>query len=399
MDLKTVTPTEVDAFLDDFALKADSFRRACEQYQHGEISIADITRHLSEATADAEFFFSEHSQLMGMEQLQRYGTIQALLDKLTVQVFEAEITHNQEVILQAIENGDYFIVNMTYNAIKSSIYMICSKQKIKTQQDKMLTQNQQELETAQTFIKVLKALESVIRTEPATPNDWPKIEKALAIYVDYFSHAEPMSLKQASDQRVFVLYAEHVNQLEKHQPPGWFEHFSSCKAQLLRLASSPEQHALLAAWEAQLAAAQGQAPLPAPAPSTDFSWEAGAWLQALNRHHDQLEALFSVEDFEKLNFPQIETSLHHFSASLEAAGGLYENSAIAHRIFTLFEGYVDFLSNADFAGEPLVAAEHIERCCKTLEGLTQTAYERQMLDAMRTLRNSISVLCPTPPTA
>ncbi len=67
--------------------------------------MGDITRHLSEASADAESFFAEQSHRMDLEQLQRYAMLQNQLDSLTVQVFETEIAHNQKVINEAWSPG------------------------------------------------------------------------------------------------------------------------------------------------------------------------------------------------------------------------------------------------------------------------------------------------------
>ena len=392
----------VKGFLDAFAQKAASYGQACEQYQRGEITIADITRHLSQATADAEFHFSEHSHSLGLEQLQRYGMIQKQIDKQTVQVFETEIASNRKTILDAIENGDYFIVNLTYNAIKSSIYMICATQKIKTRQEQLLAEAQQELEIAQTFIKVLKALESVIRVEGPDQLEWSRIQKTLAIYRDYFSASELIPLKLASDQRVFGLFTEHVQLLEKHQPAGWLCHLAFCRNLLAKLAHSPDQHARLASWQALQASPQPESCLPAGPqlkPAAQFSERLGQAkppVGELSRRLDKLNSLLNGRELGPDCFAPVESSLLGLVECLQASGGLELQSAPAHRVFSLFEAYVDFLCNLDFAGEPLLAAEHISRCCQLIEPLAQSTYERQMLEAWRSIRTSPGVICATP---
>lgn len=387
-----VAAIDIPEKLEDFARKTELYRQACEQYQRGEADMGDITRHLSEASADAESFFAEQSHRMDLEQLQRYAMLQNQLDSLTVQVFETEIAHNQKVIEEALRHGDYFIVNLTYNAIRSSIYMIYSKQKIKTQQEQRLAQAQQELEIAQTFIKVLKAVESVLRPESGQ-FEWPKIQKAIAIYTDYFQHAEPNVIKLASDQRIFALFAEHAAELASQQPAGWLPHLARCKGLLDKLATRPEHSASLASWESLLSAPQADEPaVPVPAAPESAMVEA----PLLSRYLDQLASLLEIQAVSELDFAELESRLNQFAAMLSAQDGADTHVAARQRLFSLFEHYVDFLSNVDFAGQPSAAADHIARCCQTLQGFVRTRSERQMLEAWQTIRNSLGVLLPTP---
>ncbi|HEY9840576.1 MAG TPA: hypothetical protein V6D23_08990, partial [Candidatus Obscuribacterales bacterium] len=150
-----MTPSELNSFLDDFAQKTLDFAQACEKYQRGEINISKINAILGEANADVERFFSKR-HLMDLGHLERYGLLQQQLDAMTVQLFEAEIEKNRHAIFEAIRNGHYFIVNITYNSIKSSIYMMYSKLKDKSEQEIRLAETQQQLETAQVFIDMLK---------------------------------------------------------------------------------------------------------------------------------------------------------------------------------------------------------------------------------------------------
>ncbi|MEZ0373117.1 MAG: hypothetical protein ACAI44_28760 [Candidatus Sericytochromatia bacterium] len=217
-----------------------------------EIGIGDITRHLSEATAEAEMFFGEHSFFMNLDQLQRYGVIQKTLDNMTSQLFETEIKRNRKIILEALKNGEYFIVGLTYNSIKSSIYMMYSKQKIKTEQDQKLGELEREQEATQVMIKVLKAIEAVIKIEDLTQVDNHKIQKALEIYVNYFKNAEKVDSKPACDDRVFKLFDEHVEFLRSMgfggEPSKASVHFSICCDTLQPLAHNDRQLAMLAAW-------------------------------------------------------------------------------------------------------------------------------------------------------
>lgn len=243
---------EIDKFLVEFNQKCVEFGYFCDQYMREEIGIGDITRHLSEATADAEMFFADHSLGMSLEQLQRYGVIQKTLDNMTSQLFETEIKRNRKIILEALKNGEYFIVGLTYNSIKSSIYMMYSKQKIKTEQDQKLGELEREQEATQVMIKVLKAIEAVIKLDDISQLDYHKIQKALEIYVNYFKNAEQMYTKPACDDRVFKLFDEHVEFLRNMGFAGDSStasvHFSICCDTLQPLAHTDRQLAMLAAW-------------------------------------------------------------------------------------------------------------------------------------------------------
>ena len=244
-------PVDVEKFLDEFNQKCVGFGYYCDQYMREEIGIGDITRHLSEATADAEVFFGENSFSMSMEQLQRYGVIQKTLDNMTSQLFETEIKRNKTVVPEALKNGEYFIVNLTYNSIKSSLYMVYSKSKIKTDQNQAVTSLEQEQEATQSMIKVLKAIESTIKIDSVAQINYPKIQKALDIYVNYFS-TTTVSTKPACDERVFRIFDEHVTFLIEHDYGGnqgsFIAHIAICCDILRKIAQTPKQHEHLAMW-------------------------------------------------------------------------------------------------------------------------------------------------------
>lgn len=390
-------PTQdIQSQLDDFARKTEEYARFCEEFQSGgNINLADIMLPLGEAATEAESFFSAHSHEMDMEQLQRYGQLQSRLDSLTLQLFEADITRNQQIVLSAMENGDYFIVNLTYNAIKSSIYMIYAKARIKTQQDERLAAMQQNLEIAQTFIKVLKALESVLAPEPAV-QDFGRIQKALNIYCDYFQNAETVPLKQASDQRVFNLFAAHAEALQHAQPPNWRSHLVRCRELLKRLASHPGHHSQLAGWEKLFNVGSETWTETAPTLATESIPEKavdGPQLDVtLARHLGQLARLMQIELIEEINFSELESHLADFIMELLAERGQNSPGHAGHRVFALFEEYIDFLSNVDFAGDHTAAGEHIARCCKLLNGLAQSEAENQMLEAWQAIPDTLSVM-------
>lgn len=247
-----VDPAVIDKFLTDFSQRCVEFGYYCDQYMRNEIGIGDITRHLSEATADAEMLFGEYSFSMSMEQLQRYGVIQHSLDTMTFKLFETEIERNKEVILEALKHGEYFIIGLTYNSIKSSIYMMNSKKKIKTDQERMLAELEREQEATQGMVKVLKAIESVIKVEQISQVDFTKIQKALEIYVNYFRNAEQVHTKPASDERVFILFGEHVDFLVHHDFAGDKAsaalHIAKCTGILQLLAHTDEQRKRLETW-------------------------------------------------------------------------------------------------------------------------------------------------------
>lgn len=383
---------DIEAQLNDFAAKIENYAQVCAQYSAGSLSLSDITRELGEAATDAEVFFGEQSHRMNMEQLQRYALLQNRLDSLTGQVFESEIASNQATILAAIEHGDYFIVNLTYNAIKSSLHMIYVKQKIKTQQEQRLAETQQDLEIAQTFIKVLKALESVLRPESGQL-EWPKIEKALSIYRDYFQNAPPVPLKQASDRRLFGLFAEHAQALQQAQTPGWQMHLASCRTILAGLATTPEQQALLAGWESLLSSSTDGANRPFPKATVAQPMNAALETQ-LAHQLEQVARALQVESEAQLSFMGLEAQLQQLSAQLYAAGGA--DAGTAHRVFILFEGYFDFLCNVNFTQDPASAAAHVVRCCESLASLAQTPYQAQMLDTWRATPNTVNILAQAP---
>ncbi|MEZ0375275.1 MAG: hypothetical protein ACAI44_39675 [Candidatus Sericytochromatia bacterium] len=232
------------------------FANYCDQYMRQEIGLGEITRYLSEATADAEMRFGEYSFLMSLEQLQRYGVIQTTLDNMTFQLFDTEIKRNCKIVLEALKNGEYFIIGLTYNSIKSSIYMMFSKQKIKTEQERKLAELEQEHASTQAIVKVLKAIESIILVEDLGKLDFPKIQKALEIYINYFKNAKQDEIKQACDDRIFKLLEQHIDFLRSMgfggDPARAAAHFTICCDTVQPLAQTERQRTMLAAWRSLL---------------------------------------------------------------------------------------------------------------------------------------------------
>lgn len=244
-------PEKVEKFLDDFNQKCVEFGYFCDRYMREEIGIGDITRHLSEATADAELKFGEYSLSMTLEQLQRYGVVQNTLDNMTIQLFETEIKRNRYVISEAIKNGEYFIIGLTYNSIKSSIYMMYSKNKIKIDQDRALSELEQELEATQSMIKVLKAIEATIKVQRFEDINFQKIQKALDIYANYFKNAVVVT-KAYCDERIFRVFDDHVEFLRNNGFGGDAMtagvHLSICCDSLQSLAKTDNQRQKMAYW-------------------------------------------------------------------------------------------------------------------------------------------------------
>ena len=396
-----MTPSELNSFLDDFAQKTLDFAQACEKYQRGEINISKINAILGEANADVERFFSKR-HLMDLGHLERYGLLQQQLDAMTVQLFEAEIEKNRHAIFEAIRNGHYFIVNITYNSIKSSIYMMYSKQKDKSEQEIRLAETQQQLETAQVFIDMLKVLEAALRVNLPDQLDFPGIQKLLKLYTEKFRNASSIPIKMASDHRVFVIFSIYVSFLTRHQPHGWITHLSICRDLLRKLDLGPEQLDQLESWNFRVTSVQPAqdetSPDSATAPVSLAEVRQNEAAQAqLAKDLERLEALFDIAGIRDLNFPKLENALEVFVTSLEAAKGLQANSAKAHRLLKLFESYVDFLSNVNFTDRPHAAAAHIVRCCDIIESLAQSIYERQMLEVWRSIPSSLSIICAKTP--
>ena len=102
------------------------------------------------------------------------------------------------------------------------------------------------------MIKVLKAIEAVIKIQDIANLDYHKIQKALEIYVNYFKNAEQVQTKPSCDERVFKLFDEYVEFLRSMGFAGdkttASVHFSICCDTLQPLAATERQSAMLAAW-------------------------------------------------------------------------------------------------------------------------------------------------------
>lgn len=247
---------EIEAFLADFGKRCESFGARCEAHARNELGLDDLTRSLSEATAEAENAFARCSPGMSLEQLQRYGSLQSRLDSLTFGLFETEIRRNRAIMLDALRKGDYFIVNLTFGTIRSSIYMMFAKQKIKTEQEAQLTQLDTDQEASRSLIKVLKAIEGMIRVGCFEELDYAKLQKVLEIYLTFFRQGENSEIKRAGDERVFALFEEHVEFLRSMgfggDPSMARVHLDLSCDLLQRLVHNPRQTMLLAAWRSLL---------------------------------------------------------------------------------------------------------------------------------------------------
>lgn len=373
------TAAEIDRFLADFDQRCLAFGRACDSYMRDELGIGDITRQLSEATADAEQFFSEQSFYMNMEQLQRYGSIQKVFDNLTFELFETEIERNRKVIHDALIHGDYFIIKLTYNSIKSSIYMMYAKHKIKVEQEARLAALEIESEATQAMIKVLKALESVL-TPGAQPGD-ERILKAVDIYASYFRQAGEIVTRAACDERLFRLFEAHMDELARHATGGeaLTRYVEAICDRLGQLGPTAAQAQLLAIWRQLPAERQPQpqhlAPEPPPAPSL------------LQRHLDQLETLLRPET--EPEYSRIQLSLRQYVETFRPRPEDAEVVAGDKRLFSLLEEHVDWLDTQGFYQQPERGAQHLNACCDILEPIAGTSLQQQMLAVWRAIRASV----------
>lgn len=227
-----ISQAEIESLLDRFNQKCVEFGYYCDQYAREEVSIADITRYRTEATAEAEEFFGNHSLDMTMEQLQRYAVTQNSIEAMTSNLFRAEIDRNKNVICQALRNGEYFLVRITFNAVESNIYMMYSRDRITTDKERALKTAAEEQQLCQSLTKVLKAMEVALQADPPESIDYAKVEKAFEIYVGYFRTLADNLYKQASDDRVMYLLEQHANHLHEHNYFGNFvralDHLSRC---------------------------------------------------------------------------------------------------------------------------------------------------------------------------
>ncbi|MGE3728328.1 MAG: hypothetical protein AB7I41_22445 [Candidatus Sericytochromatia bacterium] len=211
-----------------------------------EINLGEITRRLSEATGEGESFFSLYHAKMTPQQIHRFEVLQRSLDQMTTQLIETEIKRNQQTIQEALRKGEYFIVNITFNSIHSSIYMAYNNpgEEMKMQRDAKLADLQQEQELIQALMKVLKAIES--RNQPSEYNEVErhKLQKAYQIYSEYFKKIEHSSAKIAGDARAIALLEEHVAFLEQNkffdERLKALEHVSIC-ANYLKEIANPQQ--------------------------------------------------------------------------------------------------------------------------------------------------------------
>ena len=119
----SLNPDYIEDFLESFSHKCVEFGYYCDQYMREEINLGEITRKLSEATGEGEGFFGANHAMMTPQQFHRFEVMQRSLDQMTTQLIETEIKRNKQIIQEALSKGEYFIVNITFNSIHSSIYM------------------------------------------------------------------------------------------------------------------------------------------------------------------------------------------------------------------------------------------------------------------------------------
>lgn len=247
---ETLDPSYIEVFLEDFSRKCVEFGYYCDQYMREEINLGEITRKLSEATAEGESFFSSYHAMMTPQQFHRFEVMQRSLDQMTTQLIETEIKRNRKIIEEALRKGEYFIVNITFNSIHSSIYMAYSHPNpaMREERDRQLALLQQEQELVQALMKVLKAIES--RNQPQDYNEIErhKLQKAYQIYAEYFKKVENSPIKKACDARVIRLLEEHVEYLEKNKYFGnreiALEDVSICAYHLKQIANETEKQQL-----------------------------------------------------------------------------------------------------------------------------------------------------------
>ncbi len=209
---------KIEDFLTGFGQRCVAFGYYCDQYMREEINLGEITRHMSEATGEGEAFFDQHHGIMKPEQLYRYQTMQKTLDDMATNLIETEIKRNRSVIQEAMSNGEYFIVNITFNSIHSSIYMVYNSpgERYKMERDHKLALLQEEQELTQALMKVLKVIDQKNTPESASSEDLQKLHKTLQIYVAYFKKVDYPDVKMASDKRVLRQMKDFVDHMAAH---------------------------------------------------------------------------------------------------------------------------------------------------------------------------------------
>lgn len=207
----------VEDFLASFSQKCVEFGYYCDQYMREEINLGEITRRMSEATGEGEGFFGQNHAMMSPEQVYRYSVMQDTLDQMTTNLIETEIKRNREIIQEALRKGEYFIVNITFNSIHSSIYMVyssSSNQHQMAERDLKLAALQQEQELAQALMKVLKVIDQKIMPPAFDEIEYRKLAKAFQIYIEYFKRVETSPIKEACDNRVQAQYESLADYLQ-----------------------------------------------------------------------------------------------------------------------------------------------------------------------------------------
>lgn len=226
---------EIEAFLTGFAARYTQFKAVYQAYLAETIELGEVTRALSEATADAEMAFSAHSHGMTMEQLQQFASLQKAFDTMMEQIFQEEIRRNYRVCAQAIENGEYFLIGLTHKGIQSAIHMLHSKDRIKTEKERKLEAVEQEQTQVQAMLKVIKALQQALDTEMDVPA-LRRIEKVLGLYVTYFRELTRTQLLSACDRRVLTLLRTHFQTLlATSSGPFTYDHLARCLKPLQEL--------------------------------------------------------------------------------------------------------------------------------------------------------------------
>ena len=210
------TSESVEEFLNSFSQKCVEFGYYCDQYMREEINLGEITRRMSEATAEGESFFESNSERMEPDEVYRYQIMQQTLDDMTTNLIETEIKRNEAIIFEALRKGEYFIVNITFNSIHSSIYMVYSSPANihKNERDRKLAKLQQTQELAQALMKVLKVIDQKIKPEYFDDIEYRKLAKAFQIYVEYFKRIDNSEIKKACDERVVSQFHELVDYMK-----------------------------------------------------------------------------------------------------------------------------------------------------------------------------------------
>lgn len=238
---------KIEEFLKKFGAECVEFGLYYDQFMRNEVDFGEITRRLSEATGEAEGQFANLKSKMSEEQLVRFKGFQQALESMTITLIETEINRNKEIIKKSILNSEYFLVNIIYNSIISSVNMIYAnsseeKQKEKVQKLEKVTHEQKVLKG---IIKVLKVVEESCKLEFFSNKEYEDLEKTFQIYVNHFAFMNDVQPKETCDEKLFKLLSEHVENLNSNEYFGnrtlAYKHIKKC-SKILELIANNSQN-------------------------------------------------------------------------------------------------------------------------------------------------------------